>query len=104
MRKIKLQPWQEQIVELHSEELVRGLIHSDGSRFTNRVRRLPPSGERWYEYPRYLFGNESADIRDIFTDALDRLEIQWRYSRSNTVSIARKEAVARLDEFVGPKY
>jgi hypothetical protein len=30
--------------------------------------------------------------------------ISWRYSRRNAISLARREAVARLDEFVGPKY
>jgi hypothetical protein len=70
----------------------------------NRVRRLLPSGEHWYEYPRHLFVNESADIRDLFTDALDSLRIAWRCSKNNTVSVTRREAVARLDEFVGPKY
>jgi hypothetical protein len=104
MRKIELRSWQQKIVADHAREFVRGLVHSDGSRFTNRVRRALPTGERWYEYPRYLFGNESADIRDLFTDALDLLGIEWRYSRSNTISVAKREAVARLDEFVGPKY
>jgi hypothetical protein len=103
-RKIELRPWQKQIVGIHAEQFIRGLIHSDGSRFTNRVRRNLPNGERWYEYPRYLFGNESADIRVLFTGALDLLGVEWRYSRSNTISVARREAVARLDEFVGPKY
>jgi hypothetical protein len=104
MRKIELQPWQQELVNQSTGEFVRGLIHSDGSRFTNRVRRRPPSGERQYDYPRYLFVNESEDIRNLLTKALDRLEIQWRYSKPNTVSVARREAVARLDEFVGPKY
>ncbi|HEX6469185.1 MAG TPA: transcriptional regulator [Streptosporangiaceae bacterium] len=103
-RKIQLQAWQQTIVTEHAGRFVRGLIHSDGSRFTNRVRRALPTGDRWYEYPRYLFSNESADIRNLFTDALDTLGIEWRYSRSNTISVARREAVARLDEFVGPKY
>jgi hypothetical protein len=35
---------------------------------------------------------------------LDRLEVEWRFSKPNTISVARREAVARLDEFVGPKY
>jgi hypothetical protein len=103
-RKIELRQWQQQIVDEHAGAFVRSLIHSDGSRFANRVRRVLPTGERWYEYPRYLFGNESADIRNLFTDALDILDIEWRRSRSNTISIARREAVARLDEFVRPKY
>jgi hypothetical protein len=104
LRKIELHRWQQAIVHQTTEAFVRGLIHSDGSRFTNRVRRLLPSGEHWYEYPRYLFVNESADVRNLFTEALDRLEIQWRYSKPNTVSVAKRGAVARLDEFVGPKY
>jgi hypothetical protein len=80
------------------------LIHSDGCRILNRVRRSLPSGERWYEYPRYLFVNESVDIRVLFTDALDILGIEWRQSKPNTISVAKREAVARMDEFVGQKY
>jgi hypothetical protein len=30
--------------------------------------------------------------------------VVWRFSRRNAISVARREAVARLDEFVGPKY
>jgi hypothetical protein len=102
-RAIVLEPWQREIVDEHGREFVRGLIHSDGCRFTNPVRRRLGSGDRWYFYPRYMFTNESADIRHLFTDALDRLGIAWRYSRRNTVSVARREAVAALDAFVGPK-
>jgi hypothetical protein len=35
---------------------------------------------------------------------LDQLGIRWRMSQPNTLSVARREAVARLDEFVGPKW
>jgi hypothetical protein len=51
-----------------------------------------------------MFTNQSVDIRKLCTDTLDQLGIAWRYSRSNTVSVARREAVAALDCFVGPKY
>ena len=61
-------------------------------------------GDRWYEYPRYLFGNESADILRLCGETLDQLGVAWRFSRRNAISVARREAVARLDEFVGPKY
>ncbi|MDX6287330.1 MAG: hypothetical protein QOG53_2815 [Frankiales bacterium] len=104
LRAIMLESWQEDIVDQHTREFIRGLIHSDGCRFTNPVVRHFKSGTRRYSYPRYMFTNESVDIRDLFTDALDRLGIAWRYSRRNTISIARREAVAALDEFVGPKY
>jgi hypothetical protein len=103
-RQIKLVDWQQEIVNPHTEAFVRGLIHSDGCRSINRVRRQLDSGDRWYEYPRYLFTNESADIKGLLTDALDRLEIPWKRMNRKTISIARREAVARLDEFVGPKY
>ena len=36
--------------------------------------------------------------------ALDRLEVEWRFGRPDVISAAKKEAVARLDAFVGPKY
>jgi hypothetical protein len=37
-------------------------------------------------------------------EVLETLGVAWRYSKPNTISVARREAVARLDEFVGPKY
>jgi len=105
LREIRLASWQQQIVDAHPGAFVRGLIHSDGCRFTNRVRRpLADGTERWYEYPRYMFTNESADIRDLCCQALDLLGVAWRQSNRNTISVARREAVARLDEFVGPKF
>jgi hypothetical protein len=103
-RNIDLMAWQREIVELYTQEFVRGLIQSDGCRSINRVRRPLKDGDRWYEYPRYTFCNESADIRRLFTDALDRLEIAWKQMNRKTISVARREAVVRLDEFVGPKY
>ena len=103
-RKIELQNWQQAIVEEFPREFVRGLIHSDGCRAMNRITRRFKSGDRIYQYPRYFFTNASDDIRGLFTDALDRLGIAWRQSNARTVSVAKREAVARLDEFVGPKY
>jgi hypothetical protein len=50
-----------------------------------------------------MFVNESADIMDLCENSLNELRISWRMSRHNTLSIARREAAARLDEFVGPK-
>jgi hypothetical protein len=45
-----------------------------------------------------------VDILRLCGEALDRLGVAWRYSRRNSISVARREAVARLDQFVGPKY
>lgn len=61
-RKIGLVHRQEVIVRKYPGEFARGLFHSDGWRGVNRVRRTLADGDHWYEYPRYLFGNESADI------------------------------------------
>jgi hypothetical protein len=104
MRKIELQPWQRIIVLNDPGHFARGLFHSDGYRGINRVRARLADGERWYEYPRYLFTNESKDILRLCGETLDQLEVAWRFSRRNAISVARREAVARLDEFVGPKY
>jgi hypothetical protein len=51
-----------------------------------------------------MFTNESMEILALCGEALDQLGISWRFSRRNTISVARREAVARLDEYVGPKY
>jgi hypothetical protein len=104
MRKIELQPWQLAIVTAYPGRLARGLFHSDGYRGVNRVRRCLGDGDHWYEYPRYLFSNESGDILRLCGETLDRLGVAWRFSRRNALSVARREAVAWLDEFVGPKY
>jgi hypothetical protein len=42
-----------------------------GCRFMNRVRRPLSDGDRWYEYPRSMFTNESKDILALCGAALD---------------------------------
>jgi hypothetical protein len=77
----------------------RGLIRSDGCRAINRIKG---AGKR-YAYPRYTFTNHSADIRQIFCHYLDALDIAWRPMTWKHIPIARRDAVAKLDAFVGPK-
>ncbi len=61
-------------------------------------------GERKrYDYPRWQFVNASEDILDLCTWALDLVDVAWRRSGSRVVSVSRREAVARLDELIGPK-
>lgn len=103
-RTIELADWQRTIVERHPEDFARGLFHSDGYRGINRVRRTWNGTEHWYEYPRYLFDNKSPDILRLCGQTLDQLGVAWRFSKPSTISVARREAVARLDEFIGPKY
>ncbi|MEU6710915.1 helix-turn-helix domain-containing protein [Nonomuraea sp. NPDC046802] len=103
-RAIVLEPWQREIVTSHPGRFVRGLIHSDGCRAINRVRRPLAGGVRWYEYPRYMFKNESPDILALCGEALDLLGVAWRFNNRNEMSVARREAVELLDVHVGPKY
>ncbi|TDO06963.1 hypothetical protein EV580_5924 [Mycobacterium sp. BK086] len=94
-RPIKLEPWQERLVEQAPEDFIRGLIHSDGCRVI--------ANDRGVESIRYHFTNHSEDILGLFTGTLDRLGIPWTRSTKYIVSIYRKAATARLDEFIGPK-
>jgi hypothetical protein len=82
-----------------ARQLSTVLIHSDGWRGTNKVH----AKGRDYEYPRYQFSNRSDDIRRLFTYACDLLGIAWRPWGKYHISVARRDAVALLDEFVGPK-
>ncbi|MFJ1666854.1 helix-turn-helix domain-containing protein [Streptomyces bottropensis] len=107
-RRITLEPWQQEIVDAHPWDFIRGLIHSDGCRITNWTTRLVAGVTKRYEYPRYFFSNKSDDIRKLFTDALDNVGVQWttlaRGSDPFNISIARKASVALMDTHVGPKY
>lgn len=97
-REIKLETWQQALVDLDPRPLVEGLIHSDGCRVTNWTVNAR-TGKR-YEYPRYHFSNKSDDIKRIFTEALDQLGIKWRVNNRMNISIAKRESVAEFDRFV----
>jgi hypothetical protein len=99
-RKIQLAPWQQEIVGKYPELLLRGLIHSDGWRGTNRVRNRTG---RVYAYARYIFTNNSLGIRSIFCEACEAYGIRWAASNWNRIAISRKADVAKLDEVIGPK-
>jgi hypothetical protein len=90
-RGIVLDVWQQRLVADAPGLLLRGLIHSDGSRFDN-------SGA-----PRYNFRQRSDGIRAIFCDACDLLGVAWTPSRNDTIYVSRKADVAKLDAWVGPK-
>jgi hypothetical protein len=95
-RRIVLAQWQWSRVECDPRSLLRGLIHSDGCRFIN-------TGRGGWRNPRYGFSNVSSDIRGIFCDACDLLDLRWTWARPNTIYVSRKADVARMDEFIGPK-
>ena len=94
-RAIRLEPWQEHLVHRATESFLRGLIHSDGCRVI--------ANDRGVESVRYHFSNRSEDIKRLFCAALDSLGIPWTRPSDRDIAIYRKEAVARLDRFIGPK-
>lgn len=94
-RRIRLEPWQQAIVDQEPQEFVCGLIHSDGCRVV--------ANDRGVRSIRYHFSNRSEDIIGLFTAALDTLGIHWTRSTKYIVSVYRKADTARLDTFIGPK-
>ncbi|MFC5032737.1 helix-turn-helix domain-containing protein [Streptomyces sp. DSM 41987] len=107
-RRIVLEPWQQEIVDAHPWEFIRGLIHSDGCRIANWTTRIVGGEPKRYEYPRYFFTNKSDDIRALFSDTLDKVGVEWKVTRRGkdpyNVSVARRASVALMDLHVGPKY
>jgi hypothetical protein len=99
LRRIELTDWQRAITHRHPEPLLRGLIHSDGCRGTNTIKHP----KKTYRYPRYQFSNRSDDVKGIFCEHLDLVGVDWRVMNRWTISVARRESVALLDEFIGPK-
>jgi hypothetical protein len=106
-RSIVLEPWQQDIVDDHPWEFIRGLVHSDGCRVTNWTTRMVGGIRKRYEYPRYFFTNTSADIRRMYCDTLDAVGVEWRTARrgdrARNISVARRESVALMDLHVGAK-
>jgi hypothetical protein len=98
-RPIVLTEWQRWIVAEHVEPFLRGLIHSDGTRIIATERK----GHYVRRAPRYAFSNRSEDILGIFQTACDVAAVHCTRASRKQIAIYSKAAVARLDEFVGPK-
>ena len=56
-----------------------------------------------YDYPRWQFSNNSAEIRELCCWALDLAGIAWRQSNTHVISVSRRGDVTRLDELIGLK-
>ena len=102
-RRIWLADWQQDLAERWPEALLRGMIQSDGCRFINTGRG------GWRGHPRYCFSNVSTDVTSIFCTACDRVGLRWTAAfpsderKAVTIYVSRKDDVARMDEFIGPK-
>ncbi|MGW2262652.1 helix-turn-helix domain-containing protein [Streptomyces sp. NPDC001780] len=108
-RRIALEPWQQNIVDAHPWEFIRGLVHSDGCRITNWTEKIIGGERKRYEYPRYFFSNVSRDILRLFTDALDSVGVEWRATNQRkrnveNISVAKRASVALMDAHIGPKH
>ena len=96
-RRILLEPWQHQVaLERHPHLLLRGLVHSDGCRYENRVGKK-------YSYTSYGFTNRSDDIRELFMEACARLDIRCRQGSRWQLAVTRRDDVEKMDRFIGPK-
>lgn len=102
-RTLKMATWQRDIVERHPADFLRGLFHSDGCRVQNWATKVVAGETRRYDYPRWQFVNESADIMRWCEEALDLVGVAWRRTNRRTLSVSRREAVARLDGLIGLK-
>jgi hypothetical protein len=104
-RSIVLTDWQSELVRLHREQFIRGLIHSDGCRTVNRFTTTLPSGRvAQYEYVRYFFSNLSADIRGLFVAVCEEIGVRTTLSNPRNVSVSHRDSVTILEQIVGPKF
>ena len=99
LRPIVLAEWQERIVGDHVEPFLRGLIQSDGTRIIATERK----GRSERRVPRYAFSNRSEDILGIFKNACEFAGVHCTRPSQHQIAVYSKAAVARLDEFIGPK-
>ena len=95
-RRIALDGWQQELVNRWPEQLLRGLIQSDGCRFVS-------TGRCNWSAPRYAFSNRSADIHGIFRRTCEAMGLGWTASGEHVTYVSRQADVATLDTFIGPK-
>jgi hypothetical protein len=98
-RRIVLAEWQRQTVARQIERFIRGLVHSDGTRIVATERK----GRYVRRASRYAFSNRSEDILRLFQEACDAAGVHCTRASRTQIAVYSKAAVARLDEFVGPK-
>ncbi len=98
-RSIELQVWRREVLDRRPWRFLRGLTHSDGSRFMNVIRHP----NRVYRYPRYNFTNRSDEIRRLFCECCEDVGVSWRRTNRWNISVARRDSVALMDRFIGPK-
>ena len=58
---------------------------------------------RTYAYPRYTFSNRSEEIRELFCEYCDKVDVEWRRMNRWNISVARRASVAVMDRNIDPK-
>jgi hypothetical protein len=99
LRRIALTEWQRVIVMADPRPLLRGLIHSDGTRIIATERK----GRHVRHAARYAFKNRSEDILQLFATACDVAGVHFTRASSTQIAVYSRDSVAILDSFVGPK-
>jgi hypothetical protein len=95
LRLIHLQGWQAAILDSTHPYFLRGLIHSDGCRIV--------ANDRGRLTARYHFSNRSEDIKKRFCSSLEAMGVHWTRPCEQQIAVYRKDDVALLDRFIGPK-
>lgn len=102
-RKIEATSLQTDIINKYAKEFVRGLYHSDGSRYLINEGNFA-----------YSFTNVSEDISNLYKKYLITLNIHFTscvrkpqkegYQPVHVTYVYSKNFVNKLDKFLGPKY
>jgi hypothetical protein len=60
--------------------------------------------QRGYSYPRYMFANGSAGLKNLRRAGLNEINAGRRRCRPDLPAVTRKDAAAQLDAFAGPQW
>ena len=101
-RQIALEPWQQEIVDAHPWDFIRGLIHSDGCRITNWTDKVVAGERKRYEYPRLLLHQHlrrhpAALHRHARPTSASSGRTAHADGNPFNISVARKASVALMD-------
>ena len=96
-RSLRLTAAQRRVVR--PRPLLRGLLHSDGCRYTE----TRPGRGKTYTYVQYAFTNESEDLHALVARLAADLGLRPTRTGTKNTFFRRRADVQTLDTFVGPK-
>ena len=98
LRNLALTKIQEKLVEQYPKEFLWGLWITDGSRYLTRIKK----SDKIYEYPTYAFKNKSKQLRTMFIESCQRLDLKPTSNREIVTCYKRKD-VRKLEGILGVK-